>query len=101
MFHSNAQTNVCDGSSCEDRTMDEALTARTMRAGLRMPSADRNRVGFPYKISMAVTLICPKCQASTELRGMMDAWYRTRWPDCEGPRRDGMWTLFETEAPDA
>ena len=80
--------------------MDEALTARTMRAGLRMPSADRNRVGFPYKIIMAVTLICPKCQASTELRGMMDAWYLTWCPDCERLWRVGMWTLLDTDPPD-
>jgi hypothetical protein len=48
---------------------------------------------------MAVTLICPKCQASTELRGMMDAWYLTWCPDCERLWRVGMWTLLDTEEP--
>jgi hypothetical protein len=81
--------------------MAEALTARSMRRGLRMPSAGRIRVGFPYKNIMAVTLICPKCQASTELRGMMDAWYLTWCPDCERLWRVGMWTLLDTEPRDS
>jgi hypothetical protein len=28
-------------------------------------------------------LICPKCEASTELRGTMDSWYLTWCPECE------------------
>lgn len=59
------------------------------------------RVGFPYKNTMAVTLICPKCQSGTELRGMMDAWYLTWCPDCERLWRVGMWTLLDTEPRDA
>lgn len=47
--------------------------------------------------TMAVTLICPKCQSGTELRGMMDAWYLTWCPDCERLWRVGMWTLLDTE----
>jgi len=81
--------------------MHEALTARTMRRGLWVPSAGRNRVRFPYKNIMAVTLICPKCQASTELRGMMDVWYLTWCPDCERLWRVGMWTLLEAGASDS
>lgn len=41
------------------------------------------RVGNPYGIPMALMLICPKCEASTELRGTMDAWYLTWCPECE------------------
>ena len=66
-----------------------------------MPSAGPYRVGFPYKINMTVTLICPKCQAGTELRGMMDAWYLTWCPDCERLWRVGMWTLLDTEPRDS
>jgi ribosomal protein L37AE/L43A len=72
-----------------------------MRRRLWTPLSARNCVGFPYKIIMAVTLICPKCQASTELRGMMDVWYLTWCPDCERLWRVGMWTLLDTEPPDS
>jgi hypothetical protein len=33
--------------------------------------------------TMALMLICPKCDGPTELRGTMDAWYLTWCPDCE------------------
>jgi ribosomal protein L37AE/L43A len=72
-----------------------------MRRGLWVTCAGRNRVGFPYKNIMAVTLICPKCQASTELRGMMDVWYLTWCPDCERLWRVGMWTLLEAGPSDS
>jgi hypothetical protein len=58
------------------------------------------RVGFPYKIRMAVTLICPKCKAATELRGMMDVWYLTWCPDCERLWRFGLWTLLDSRERD-
>lgn len=81
--------------------MDEAFAARTMREGSIDAVRDSVRVGFPYKIIMAVTLICPKCQASTELRGMMDVWYLTWCPDCERLWRVGMWTLLEADPREA
>ena len=33
--------------------------------------------------AMALMLICPKCDAATELRGTMDVWYLTWCPECE------------------
>lgn len=33
--------------------------------------------------AMALTLICPKCDGATELRGMLDVWYLTWCPECE------------------
>ena len=77
--------------------MHEALTARTMRRGLWVPSAGRNRVRFPYKNIMAVTLICPKCQQHTELRGTLDAYYLTWCPDCERLWRFEIWSLLHAD----
>ena len=59
--------------------------------------ASRVRVGFPYKATMGVTLICPKCQGETELRGTMDAWYMTWCPACERIWRLELWTLIHEE----
>jgi hypothetical protein len=42
---------------------------------------------------MAVTLICPKCQNGTELRGTLDAYYLTWCPECERLWRFELWTL--------
>jgi hypothetical protein len=44
---------------------------------------------------MAVTLICPHCEASTELRGSMDAWYLTWCPECERLWRLDFRTLLD------
>ena len=49
---------------------------------------------------MAVTLICPKCQAATELRGMMDAYYLTWCAECTRLWRIELWTLVHTEEPE-
>jgi hypothetical protein len=42
---------------------------------------------------MSVMLICPKCQAETELRGAMDAYYLTWCPSCARLWRIELWTL--------
>ena len=55
------------------------------------------RVGFPYKTTMGMTLICPRCQGETELRGTMDAWYLTWCPACERIWRVELWTLLHDE----
>jgi len=46
---------------------------------------------------MSVTLICPRCQGETELRGTMDAWYLTWCPECERIWRIGLWTLLDDD----
>lgn len=43
---------------------------------------------------MGMTLICPRCQGETELRGTMDAWYLTWCPECERIWRLEIWTLI-------
>jgi hypothetical protein len=58
------------------------------------------RVRNPYKTPMPVMLICPKCQAATELRGTMDAYYLTWCPDCERLWRLEIWTLINADEPD-
>ena len=45
---------------------------------------------------MAVMLNCPKCQAETELRGTMDAYYLTWCPQCERLWRLELWTLLNS-----
>jgi hypothetical protein len=57
-------------------------------------AAEPVRVGNPYKTTMGVTLICPKCQGDTELRGTMDVWYLTWCPECERLWRLELWTLL-------
>jgi hypothetical protein len=47
---------------------------------------------------MAVMLICPKCQAHTELRGAMDAYYLTWCPACARLWRLEVWTLLNDAA---
>jgi hypothetical protein len=59
------------------------------------PGARREFVQKP----MAVMLICPKCEAATELRGTMDAYYLTWCPDCERLWRLELWTLINAEEP--
>ena len=46
---------------------------------------------------MAVTLICPKCQQHTELRGTLDAYYLTWCPDCERLWRFELWSLLHAD----
>ena len=46
-----------------------------------------------------VTLICPKCQAATELRGTMDAYYLTWCGECTRLWRIELWTLVHNEEP--
>jgi len=41
-------------------------------------------------------LNCPKCQAETELRGTMDAYYLTWCPQCERLWRLELWTLLNS-----
>jgi len=57
------------------------------------------RVTKPYKDPMAVMLNCPKCQAETELRGTMDAYYLTWCPQCERLWRLELWTLLNAADP--
>jgi Zn-finger nucleic acid-binding protein len=45
-------------------------------------------------------LICPKCEAETELRGTMDSWYLTWCPECRRLWRLELWTLVNAEDPD-
>jgi hypothetical protein len=59
--------------------------------------SESDRVGFPYKTTMGVSLICPKCEGETELRGTMDAWYLTWCPGCERIWRVELWTLIHEE----
>lgn len=49
---------------------------------------------------MGVTLICPKCQGETELRGTMDVWYLTWCPECERLWRLELWTLLNEDDAD-
>jgi Zn-finger nucleic acid-binding protein len=44
---------------------------------------------------MALMLICPKCEASTELRGTMDSCYLTWCPECERLWRLELWSLLD------
>lgn len=57
-------------------------------------------VGNGYRTLMAVMLICPKCQAGTELRGTLDAYYLTWCPDCERLWRLELWTLLHAHEPE-
>jgi len=57
-------------------------------------------VGNPYKLPMAVMLICPKCDGETELRGAIDAYYLTWCPACERLWRLEIWSLLNTEDPE-
>ena len=54
------------------------------------------RVTKSYKHPMAVMLNCLKCQAETELRGTMDAYYLTWCPQCERLWRLELWTLLNS-----
>ena len=45
--------------------------------------------------AMSLTLICPKCESSTELRGTMDCWYMTWCPECERLWRIEIWSLLD------
>ena len=47
-----------------------------------------------------MTLICPKCKAGTELRGMMDAYYLTWCGECTRLWRIEWWTVVHTDEPD-
>ena len=44
-----------------------------------------------------MTLICPKCQAGTELRGTMDVYYLTWCRECARLWRIELWTLVHTD----
>ena len=57
------------------------------------------RVGFSYKTRVPMTLICPKCQAGTELRGTMDAYYLTWCRECARLWRIELWTLVHDDEP--
>lgn len=58
------------------------------------------RVWNRYINPMAVMLNCPKCQAGTELRGTMDAYYLTWCPECERLWRLELWTLINADEPE-
>ena len=49
---------------------------------------------------MAMTLICPKCRCTTELRGTLDAYYLTWCPECVRLWRIELWTLVHAEEPE-
>ena len=51
-----------------------------------------------YKAPMSVMLICPKCEAGTELRGTMDSWYLTWCPECERLWRIDLRSLLDDDA---
>jgi hypothetical protein len=70
-----------------------------MRGIRQFVSAAVKAVANQYKKNMAVMLICPKCQAGTELRGTMDAYYLTWCPDCERLWRLELWTLINADEP--
>ena len=65
-----------------------------MRYGHDSRLRGRFRVRNSYKTPMAVMLICPKCQADTELRGTMDAYYLTWCASASGcgGSRCGRWS---------
>jgi hypothetical protein len=46
-----------------------------------------------------MTLICPKCQGGTELRGTMDAYYLTWCRECARLWRIELWTLVHADEP--
>lgn len=46
-----------------------------------------------------MTLICPKCEAGTELRGTMDVYYLTWCRECARLWRIELWTLLHTDEP--
>ena len=68
-----------------------------MREGRKEPPAPVAASGFRTTSVMSVTLICPRCQGGTELRGTMDAWYLTWCPECERIWRIGLWTLLDDD----
>jgi hypothetical protein len=70
--------------------------AGTWRIPVRLRKSRQETVQKP----MAVTLICPKCHAGTELRGTMDAYYLTWCPDCERLWRLELWTLVNADEPE-
>ncbi len=47
-----------------------------------------------------MTLICPKCRCTTELRGTLDAYYLTWCPECVRLWRIELWTLVHAEEPE-
>jgi hypothetical protein len=68
-----------------------------MRGEREIPPRRRFGVGNWYKTPMALMLFCPRCDASTELRGTMDAWYLTWCPECERLWRLEVHSLLEDE----
>jgi hypothetical protein len=64
-----------------------------MRAVPKSRARGQFRVRFPYKAWAIMTLICPKCQGGTELRGTMDAYYFTWCRECARLWRIELWTL--------
>jgi hypothetical protein len=68
-----------------------------MREDVRDADAHPVCVRFPYKVPMGVTLICPKCQSATELRGTLDAYYLTWCPECVRLWRFEIWTLVHAD----
>ncbi len=71
--------------------------ARVMRQERYGARKTPRSVGNRYNHPMAVMLICPKCDGSTELRGTMDAWYLTWCPECERLWRLQLRTLLDDE----
>jgi hypothetical protein len=67
-----------------------------MRLGAQIRRDAPIRVTKLYEPPMSVLLICPKCQADTELRGTMDAYYFTWCPECERLWRLELWTLLNS-----
>src|SRR5947208_11540603 len=73
--------------------------ARDMRGSRYYARATPVRVVNWYNPTMSVTLICPKCEGSTELRGTMDHWYLTWCPECERLWRLELRTLLRDDEP--
>jgi hypothetical protein len=82
-------------------TAEFSAKSGTRHAGIvEKHGANRFRVAFPYKAYVPMTLICPKCQAATELRGTMDIYYWTWCRECSRLWRIELWTLVHTEESD-
>src|SRR5262249_18421697 len=77
-----------------------AAPARDMRAAVDSPRDPTVCVGNWYNTPMSLTLICPRCEGSTELRGTMDAWYLTWCPECERIWRVELRSLLDDDEPD-
>ena len=87
--------------ACHSRATAELLRKSGTGHAEDDENPDANPVSRQVSVqsAMAMTLICPKCQAGTELRGTMDAYYWTWCSECARLWRIELWTLVHTEEP--